>query len=288
MKNKKQIPRLDTEADVDHFWSKNDSTKYLDWSKAKPSFFPKLKPSVRTVLKRIPQSENEKITTVKIIGAIIPAYDVAPWIGGVLEKVIRTIPPDFVWVVDDGSADGTFRFASEFGVHVIMHPSNRGKGEALKTGFAAAMGKGVEAVFTLDGDGQHDPSCICDFIRIMNETSSDIVLGTRSFRLADMPADRIFSNRMSSMLASVLAGKWIFDSQCGYRLIRTDVLRQVTLGTGHYETETELLVKAVRKGCKVAFCPVPVLQVSGSSHIQRFRDTVRFCRLVIKLIGKRQ
>jgi glycosyltransferase involved in cell wall biosynthesis len=227
------------------------------------------------------------MTAVKIIGAIIPAYDVAPWIGGILEQVVTSIPPDLVWVVDDGSADGTTGAVLKFGVHLIRHPANRGKGEALKTGFAAAAGKDVDAVFTMDGDGQHDPSRISEFIRIMNETGADLVLGTRSFTLADMPADRIFSNRMSSFIVSLLAGRKIFDSQCGYRLIRTDVLRQVELATGHYETETELLVKAVRKGFTAAFCPVPVLQVAGSSHISRFRDTVRFCRLVLKLIGNR-
>jgi glycosyltransferase involved in cell wall biosynthesis len=225
---------------------------------------------------------------VKNIGVVIPAYDVAPWIGGVLEKVIHAVPPDCVWVVDDGSVDSTYKVAKGFGVHLIRHPTNRGKGEALKMGFAAAMEKGVDAVFTLDGDGQHDPARIDDFIRIMNETGADMVLGTRSFRLSEMPADRIFSNTVSSFMVSLLAGKRIFDSQCGYRLIRTDVLRRVPLETGHYETETELLVKAVRKGCTVAFCPVPVLQVEGSSHMQRFRDTVRFCGLALKLIRNRQ
>lgn len=183
--------------------------------------------------------------------------------------------------------DDTPKHVSRSGARLIRHPVNLGKGEALKTGFRAVLKAGLDGVITLDGDGQHDPGCIPNFLRALSITNSDIILGTRSLRLGAMPLDRIFSNRMSSLLVSALSGKWIPDSQCGYRLIRTVVFKNLTLQTGHYETETELLVKAVRRGCRIGFCPIPVRQVQGSSHIRRFQDTVRFLWLLYRLLMKK-
>jgi len=219
------------------------------------------------------------------VGVIVPAYDVEPWIRGVLDGVLRFIPSGRVYVVDDGSRDRTCDVAARMGVTVIRHPFNRGKGEALKSGFRAAVKDGLEAVITLDGDAQHDPRFIPNFLSAMEESGSGLVLGTRRFHFNTMPVDRIFSNRMSSLMVSVFAGKRIFDSQCGYRMVRTGALKGLELWTGHYETETELLIKLARRGCRVGFCPVPVVHSPGSSHIRRFRDTVRFCSLLMRLLA---
>ncbi len=226
------------------------------------------------------------MTGVQKVGVIVPAYDVEPWIECVLDQVLRFIPPRRVYVVDDGSRDRTGDTASGMGVTVIRHSFNRGKGEALKSGFRAALKDGLEAVITIDGDTQHDPRIIPDFISVMTESGSDLVLGTRCFHIKTMPLDRIFSNRMSSLMVSVFAGKRIFDSQCGYRMVRTGALKGLELRTGHYETETELLIKLARRGCRLGFCPVPVVHSPGSSHIRRFRDTMRFCALLIRLLEK--
>lgn len=218
------------------------------------------------------------------IGVIIPCYEVSAYLSNVLDGVLRHVPKERIYVVDDGSRDSTTQAAEHAVVRLIRHPVNRGKGEALKTGFRKAVQDGCDAVITLDGDAQHDPDSIPDFIKIMSETGCELVLGTRPIKSGVMPVDRIFSNRVSSMMVSALSGKWIPDSQCGFRMIRTAALKRVQLRTGHYETETELLVKMVRNGCKVGFCPIPVLQSPGSSHINRFRDTVRFCVLLFRLL----
>jgi hypothetical protein len=115
-----------------------------------------------------------------------------------------------------------------------------------------------------------------------------MVMGMRSFRICEMPADRILSNRLSSLIISSIVGRRIHDSQCGFRLIRRRVIEEIVLDTNHFETETELLVKAARQGFKIGFCPISVVKTAYKSRIRRLPDTLRFCRLIGKLLrGKR-
>jgi glycosyltransferase involved in cell wall biosynthesis len=216
----------------------------------------------------------------KHIGAVIPAYNAAGQIGDVLSQVLKWIPRNNVCVVDDGSADATLKAASPFGVRLLRHPENRGKGEALKTGFRACLSMNAEAVFTLDGDGQHDPSRIPDFMNVMAGTGCDAVVGMRPFRMKQMPPDRIFSNRTSSLITSLAAGRRIIDSQCGFRLYRRGILERVHPITRRYEMETEMLILASRMGFRIGWCQVENRYGGQVSHIRRFRDTVRFLKLI--------
>lgn len=216
------------------------------------------------------------------VHAVIPSYNVADRLNGVLSKISKVLPSSRVWVVDDGSDDGTEGVARAYQVQVIRHDRNRGKGAALKSGFKACLNTGAEAVLTLDGDGQHDPGFIPSFIRCLVETDRDLVVGVRELRWPEMPPDRIFSNRVSSMIASVAAGRRIPDSQCGYRLYRRSVLTRVHPETDHYETETEMLILAARAGFKMGWCPVRTSYEGQTSHIRRLNDTARFLRLIGK------
>ena len=221
------------------------------------------------------------------IGIVIPAYNVGDRLQDVLSKSLTYISKDRIYVVDDGSTDSTGDVATAMGVILFRHQKNRGKGEALKSGFRSAIKDGLDGIITLDGDGQHEPAYIPRFISLLETTDCDVVLGVRHFRIGDMPFDRICSNRISSLIVSVIAGKWIPDSQCGYRLIRTAVIENLHFASSHYELESELLIKAAKKGCTFSFCPIPVHYEGAGSHIHRFRDTQRFCRMVVRLLKDR-
>lgn len=220
------------------------------------------------------------------IGIIIPAYNAGDRLQNVLLKSQSYIPKDRIYVVDDGSSDTTSSIARSADVVLIRHKLNMGKGEALKSGFYKAIQDGLDAVFTIDADGQHDPDLIPHFIDHYQRTNADLILGTRQYKLGKMPADRILSNRLSSMIVSAAARRWIPDSQCGYRLIKTDLLQKITLHTSFYEMESELIIKACRAGLTVAHCPVTVRYDGAGSHIHRLRDTIRFCRLILSLNRK--
>jgi len=221
------------------------------------------------------------------IGVVIPAYNVGKQLDFVLSKTLNYIPPNFVYVVDDGSFDSTAEIAVRNGVVLLIHKTNRGKGEALKSGFKMAIADGLDGVITMDGDGQHDPAYIPEFISIMKTTGADIVLGRRQIKIGKMPLDRVFSNFLSSLIISIIVGKWVVDTQCGFRLIRTAVLRDIFLFSSYYEIETELLIKAIRAGFRIAYCPISLKYGDEESHIRRFADIRRFCQTVIRLIMER-
>lgn len=218
------------------------------------------------------------------IGIVIPAYNAGDEIQHVLLKALDHIPNTRVCVIDDGSTDETANIATSLGVTLLRHQENSGKGKALKSGFRVALNKRWDGVITLDADGQHDPDAIPRFISIFTERDCDIALGTRQFRIGEMPLDRICSNRLSSLVVSCVSKTWIPDSQCGYRLIKTEVLRNINLESDHFETETELIIKAARKGYTFSFCPVAVRYDGTGSHIRRWNDTRRFCRLILNCI----
>ena len=89
------------------------------------------------------------------IEALIPGHDEAPRIGPVIAAARQWLP---VLVVDDGSSDATAEVARAAGATVLSQQPNQGKGAALRAGFRHALEAGVDAVVTLDADGQHDPA----------------------------------------------------------------------------------------------------------------------------------
>jgi glycosyltransferase involved in cell wall biosynthesis len=108
---------------------------------------------------------------------LIPVYN---HVGGVVSVVERALALGLpVWVVDDGSTDGTAAALEQFsGIQVLRHEKNRGKGEAILTGLAAMNGKADWAV-TLDADGQHDPADVPGLMRAIPVGGRPIVIGRR-------------------------------------------------------------------------------------------------------------
>jgi glycosyltransferase involved in cell wall biosynthesis len=214
---------------------------------------------------------------------IIPCKNLETEVRGVIEGVDALGLGLDVAVVDDGSTDGTSAAASAAGAHVLAHEVNLGKGAALRTGFEYAIAEGYDAVITMDGDGQHDPSAIPDFLEAMESSGADIVIGTRMHAVGEMPKLRIWTNRTTSRIISLLAGQDIPDSQSGYRLIKVDVLKSIidSLVTTRYDAESELLIRAARRGYRTAAVPIRSIYTGAVSHINPVIDTLRFVRLVV-------
>ncbi|MBN2564905.1 MAG: glycosyltransferase family 2 protein, partial [Candidatus Eisenbacteria bacterium] len=149
----------------------------------------------------------------------IPCKNLENEIGKVVRAVMSLGLGLDVLAVDDGSTDGTSSVAEAAGAHVIRHEVNLGKGAALATGFRYAVEKGYDAVITMDGDGQHDPTAVPTFLSAVGATDADIIVGTRMHAVGDMPGLRVWTNRTTSRVVSFLAGQRIPDSQSGYRLL---------------------------------------------------------------------
>jgi glycosyltransferase involved in cell wall biosynthesis len=213
------------------------------------------------------------------IAVIIPAYNAGQTIDKLIDRVSRFVNTSDVVVIDDGSSDHTFETARTTGAVIQKHDGNKGKGEALKTGFRYAQRRDYPAIITLDADLQHDPESIPGFVRKASGFSG-IIIGTRKRNLKIMPVGRWLSNNLTSAIVSVLSGQSVRDSQSGYRLITAQVLRSVKLDSKKYDLESEILIKARRKGFEIAEIPIGTIYAEGGSSINPLIETVRFIRLM--------
>jgi glycosyltransferase involved in cell wall biosynthesis len=209
--------------------------------------------------------------------AVIPAYcesaTIADVVQGVRAHGVRPL------VIDDGSTDGTLEAAVGAGAEAVRHPTNKGKGAALRTGFARAKEAGCSWIVTLDADGQHDPADLPAFFEAASRDAGDVLLGNRMGNTRDMPRLRRLTNRVMSRWVSRATGLEIPDSQCGYRAFRTAALNDVTFETEHFEMETEILVRLARRGYRIASVPIKTIYRSERSKINPIIDTLRFWRM---------
>lgn len=221
---------------------------------------------------------------IEATAVVIPAYNAGRHLREVVEDVARHVPLDRIIVVDDGSADDTAEVARAAGAVVIAHPENQGKGGALKTGILAAGERGHRFAITLDADGQHNPDDIPRFIERWVETGADIIVGDRMSATGEMPWLRLWTNRVTSGVVSLLARRRIPDSQNGYRMISTDVFAKLPLETTRYDTESEILIRAGKRGARIASVPVETIYGEEVSSINPWVDTLRFFRMVLKAL----
>ncbi len=147
------------------------------------------------------------------------------------------MPAVDVLVVDDGSKDHTREEALESGVQVISHPFNLGYGSALQTGYRYALKKGYEEVVQMDGDGQHDPSCIEDLLRVIRKREADIAVGSRflipeGIQWNHPPYPAPFFRRMGmvffSKITSSIIHQKVTDPTSGFQAMNRKVLEWVS------------------------------------------------------------
>jgi glycosyltransferase involved in cell wall biosynthesis len=217
---------------------------------------------------------------------LVPAYNESKTIADVV-RGCRTYVPD-VLVVDDGSRDDTAAIAENAGASVIVHETNRGKGAALKTGFEHIINGRWDALIVIDADGQHDWHEIPAIMDTTLRDNAAITIGSRMSDVATMPIHRRMSNWLTSRIISSLAGQYVPDSQCGFRLIRTCVLKELDLSTDNFEMESEMIILAGRMGYRVSSVPIRTIYVEGRERIGPGRDTLRFIKLfALHLLGLR-
>jgi glycosyltransferase involved in cell wall biosynthesis len=187
-------------------------------------------------------------------------------------------------VVDDGSADATGSAAAAAGARVMRHPKNRGKGGALKTGFAYALEHGYDAVITLDADGQHLPREIPKFLACRRETRGDLIIGGRAHLFDQMLPRRRLANRFSAWSIARASKTGITDSQSGFRLYSANLLRGVKLHTDGFDLESEVIVRAGCDGFHVITTPIDLGFVDGlsTSHYKPLADTLRIAWTVVR------
>jgi glycosyltransferase involved in cell wall biosynthesis len=212
---------------------------------------------------------------VETILALIPAYQEGARVGAVVAAARTHLP---VVVVDDGSTDDTATQAEAAGAVVLVQRPNAGKGAALRAGFRHALALGAEAVVTLDGDGQHDPSEIPTFLAAFRATRPELILGRRDF--GSMPPVRRLSNTLGGWVFSAAVGRRVADNQSGYRLIgrrlMTALLESHEAG---FEFEVEMIARCIALGLPIAEVPIRTIYAGEASHIRPWPHFTSFLRV---------
>jgi glycosyltransferase involved in cell wall biosynthesis len=220
----------------------------------------------------------------------IPVWNEARHIGDLLDDILRRgADKSAIVVVDDGSTDGTRDIVRSRQVHLLSHANNRGKGAGIKTAMRWARDQLYDWVLFLDGDGQHEPAFIPEFVRQIETDRYDVIIGNRQLRSGCMPWHRRLSNLCSSAIVSWLTAPLrIHDSQCGFRAVRLANCNPEWFEENGYQFETELILTLAQKGFRFNELPISTHYNSAVSKIALVGDTFRFFRVVIKRLYKRR
>jgi glycosyltransferase involved in cell wall biosynthesis len=213
---------------------------------------------------------------------VVPAYNAGKYLPELIPRLRVYVRRDNLLVVNDGSADNTLDLLKQMDVNYISFPQNRGKGAALQAAFDYAVSKGYRSVLTIDADLQHLPEEVPRFLAVDN--GAKVIIGTREIAHATMPFARWLTNNLTSMIISVFSSSRVRDSQSGFRLIPTRVLKAIRLKTVNYDFESEMLFKAGALGCGIAEVPISTIYEESTSYINPLKDTLRFIRQIWKRI----
>jgi glycosyltransferase involved in cell wall biosynthesis len=196
--------------------------------------------------------------------ALIPGYQEGPRIADVVAAARHHLP---VVVVDDGSTDDTAAQAEAAGATVIRQVPNQGKGAALREGFRHALGLGVEAVVTLDADGQHDPAEIPRFLAAFDAARPELIVGRREF--SQMPPVRRVSNTIGGFVLSAAVGRSIPDNQSGFRLVGRRLMAALLASEEDgFAFEVEMIARCIALDLPIVWVPIRTIYAGEPSHIR--------------------
>lgn len=226
------------------------------------------------------------------VAAVVPAYRAASTVAEVASGLAREFQAlgsenAGVIVVDDGSDDETAERARATGAEVVQHSENRGKGQALLTGFRRARELGADAVVSVDADGQHLPDQALVLARA-GAPREALVLGVRDLVRAGAPSANRFSNRFSNVFLSFFSGRRLRDTQCGLRRYPLPETLDLGLESSGYELESEVILKAAGFYWPIVEIPVEVYYPPESERVSHFhvvRDPARIVARVLTTVA---
>ena len=210
------------------------------------------------------------------IAALIPAHNEAGTIGEVL-RGLRPFGLQRVLVVDDGSDDDTADAARAEGAEVLrLEPGQGGgKAQAMRAGLALLKPDDFDYYLFLDGDGQHDPNDLQNFLdHLAADPKADFLLGSRYLDRHRIPKARWNTNALGTWTLGRIAGvKWE-DSQCGFRMVKKKVLDRIDLRSNGFAIEMEMAMKAADWNLRWVHIPIrAIYHETWASHFRGAMDT---------------
>lgn len=222
---------------------------------------------------------------------LIPSYNPGPRLAATVAAALRQWSP--VWVVDDGSTDGSAAQLGDPRVRVLVRPQNGGKGAAVDTGVGAALAAGFTHVLVLDADGQHPTDAIPQFMAASQAQPEALVLGKPVFG-PEVPRERLYGRQLSvGLVWFETFSKDIADPLFGFRVYPAAPLQRAlaeTRAARRFDFDPEIAVRLYWAGVPTLNIPANCRYFSkaegGVSHFNYLRDNARMVWLHTRLIAQ--
>ncbi|HIE04109.1 MAG TPA: glycosyltransferase family 2 protein [Candidatus Latescibacteria bacterium] len=205
---------------------------------------------------------------------VIPAYNEVENIARVIDGIRRCAPELDVVVVDDGSADGTSSAAVRGGAKVISLPFHMGYGTAVQTGYKYALRSGYDYVLQMDGDGQHEPKNLPDFLRELRGDRADVVIGSRFLeqegRRYRGPILRRIGRVLFAVVTSFLIRQRVTDPTSGYIGLNRKALNYLSKDVYPVDyPDADVIVMLHRAGFRIKEIPVTMYEDRSKGTLHR-------------------
>ena len=211
---------------------------------------------------------------------IIPAYNEAESLRGVIELLRSTCPQYDYIIVNDGSTDGTMELCEENNYNIINHTANEGLSGAIHTGMKYAIENGYDAALQFDADGQHLPEYIDGMLEVMEKTDCDIVIASRFYKEKMPFRMRTLGGKMISAAIHRTTDKIITDPTSGMRLYKRNILR-VFAENERFAPEPDTLAFLIRMGADIREVQV---KMEERKHGQSYLSPVNASKYMIRTL----
>ena len=232
-----------------------------------------------------PASADPRLAALRRV-ALVPAYNEAGSIGGLIDE-IRTADPEIeIVVVDDGSADDTAGAAAARGARVLKLAFNLGIGGAVQTGYRYAYEEGFDLALRVDGDGQHDPSWFGVLAAPVLSGHADIAVGSRFIGRKGFRSSRSrrVAIRILSWTVTLLCGGRVTDPTSGFQVTNRRAIALFAAYYPHDYPEVEATVLAAKAGLRRAEVPVEMRErQAGRSSIGAVRSVYYMVKVMLAI-----
>ena len=215
---------------------------------------------------------------------IIPAYNEAESLKGVIERLRSTCPQYDYIIVNDGSTDGTMELCEENNYNIINHTANEGLSGAIHTGMKYAIENGYDAALQFDADGQHLPEYIDGMLEVMEKTDCDIVIASRFYKEKMPFRMRTLGGKMISAAIHRTTDKILTDPTSGMRIYKRNILR-VFAENERFAPEPDTLAFLIRMGADVREVQVKMNERKyGQSYLSPVNATKYMIRILSSIL----
>jgi glycosyltransferase involved in cell wall biosynthesis len=231
----------------------------------------------------IPQGQATRGESNPRIAVILPCLNEARTIAGVVHGFSMQLPGADIFVIDNGSTDGTAAIARAAGAHVLVE-SAQGKGNAIRRAFTAIN---ADVYVIADGDGTYDASQAPYLIQLLRQDCLDMVVAARrkispaAFRRGHEVGNRLFNRTLKALFRSSFR-----DLFSGYRVLSDRYVKSFPALCSGFEVETEMTVHAIllRMPAAEVDCDYDARPPGSTSKLKKYRDGLRILRAMLNFL----